>query len=286
MPDVYTIGVQIFAYDRYAELEDTLQGLCKVMHSSKYSYDVYVNVDGPKNNKAIKQQEKIRVLAEKYPFAKFDFKDVNNGLAKSILEGVDTISELYETFLILEDDIVLIKNFDTLLDYWFNADLFEKYAAISLYSPFSITWRNYLKNLQLIETFRFQCWGWVINRSNWREFRDNWCYKEYQHVSNQLYERDVGTDSLERLNQVMNGKRDLWACQFIAYFHQKKKSIIPSNGYVKNIGLLNGTNSFNKFSVLREFFNASMCRTSKGINTCTRKPTPNEHRFLIGKAKF
>ena len=146
------LAVIVFAFNRPTVLSKTLCNLEKISKSSAYKFVVYVNVDGPKNKSDLDKQKDIRRLADLFPDYKFSFKNMNRGLSQSILTGVDEAARLHKNILVLEDDILLLKNIDPVIDIWMNRKISELYTGISLYSPFGVTWRNVFRRSHFLET--------------------------------------------------------------------------------------------------------------------------------------
>ena len=163
----------------------------------------------------------------------------------------------YEYFLVFEDDILIIKNLDILLIKVIKKKLMKKYSSLSFYCPFGINFRNFFKDLKLLETYRMQCWGWFTSSENWKSFRKVSSDKFLKKINKKSYILNIGEDSYSRLLETIYNNRDIWACRWIAFNYKlKKPSLVPSTTFIKNIGTgNNGTNVTSSLSKIRELLN-------------------------------
>src|SRR5690606_5372017 len=152
----------LFTYNRLYETKQTVDSL-KKNNLAKESV-LYIFSDGWKN-----ENSKISVQAVRnYLDTITGFKEIyviknsiNKGLAKSITDGVSKVLDLFETVIVLEDDIITSPNF---LDFMNQALFFysgdKSIQTISGYTP--------LVKLKE-DNFKFDRpfpWGWAT----WKEF--------------------------------------------------------------------------------------------------------------------
>ena len=118
-----SIPIVIFAYNRPSHFKRVTIAL----QNNKIKNKIYLILDGPRNKKEkIIQEDILGSIQIVGKFNKFKKKQIiliknkkNLGLAKSILNGLDKISKLHSSFIVLEDDTIpynnLIKFFERCL---------------------------------------------------------------------------------------------------------------------------------------------------------------------------
>ena len=177
----------------------------------------------------------------------------NMGLSYSVTNAIDETFKNFESALILEDDILLKEKS---LEYCIK--MLKKYKedpeimSICLNTPI-----NYITKTNLfIKSKRATCWGWATWREKWRLMIDK------KDISSEIledfidiYKEEVGLDSLNNLNTLINKNRDIWACRWIySHVNNNKLSIIPRESFTQNIGLngsgMNYTKKLNHFHYL------------------------------------
>jgi GT2 family glycosyltransferase len=107
----------LFCYNRIDHLKKTISSL-KKSQLSKFS-DLIIFSDGPKNSSDNFKILKIRKYLEKikgFKSVKIYKKKENKGLALSIVNGLNLIFKKYSSAIILEDDLIVSKNFLTYMN--------------------------------------------------------------------------------------------------------------------------------------------------------------------------
>jgi len=187
-------------------------------------------------------QCKIRIISSKYVIyykVVIIERDINRGLAESIIEGVTMLCDKKGKVIVLEDDLLTSKYF---LEYMNTAlekyEMNEKVMHVSGYMyPISA-------GMQCGESFFLpltSSWGWGTWGRSWNAFeRDGLkLYKELKD-NNLFYGFDVqGSYNYKRMlkNQI-NGKIDSWAIRWYAsVFLRKGLVLFPAYSLVENIGL-------------------------------------------------
>ena len=160
--------IALFTYKRLEKLKKAVTSL-KNCDLSKNSH-LYVISDGPKN----KQEKLIVVKIRKYIKTIKGFKKIsiilrktNFGLSKNIIKGVDQIINKHEKIIVLEEDIVVEKNFLKFLN-----------QSLEIYKNENKIWHisgwNY--NLKLKSIFdayftkTMNCWGWGTWKNRWKYY--------------------------------------------------------------------------------------------------------------------
>lgn len=170
----------------------------------------------------------------------------NLGLARSIINGVTDVINKYGKVIVIEDDLIVAKNFLTYmnlaLEYY---ETFENVLSISGYSflmkiPKDYSFDNYF-------TQRVFSWGWGTWKDKWVGI--DWEVKDYKHFKEDKSKHhcfnSMGTDLMRMLDKQMNGEINSWAIRW--YYHQFKYqlfTVFPVYSKVINNGFnLDATHS-------------------------------------------
>lgn len=212
--------------------------------------ELIIYSDGHKKNTDKKDIEKVR----KYLKTIVGFKSVkiveseeNKGLANSIISGVSEILDIYGKIVVLEDDLIVSRDFieymnDALNFYTTN----KKIWSISGYGPKLPCLNSYEDDLYLSP--RASSWGWATWKDRWDMV--DWKVKDFNELKqdNNLQKKFNlgGNDMYKMLELQMIGKINSWAIrwcysQFIlgTYAVFPKKSKIINDGFSDNKGTHN-----------------------------------------------
>jgi hypothetical protein len=241
--------IVLFVYNRPEHTLATLEALEK-NELAKESI-LYVFADGAKagaSEDSLKDIENTRQAVKSKPWCKsviIENKSTNNGLAKSIIEGVTKVVNEFGKIIVLEDDIVVAPYF---LDYM--NELLQKYEQeeriISIHGynyPF-----KYKGKSGLILLKGADCWGWATWRRGWNLFKsDSLALLREIEQKKRTYEFDFsGTYPFtDMLREQTKGYVSSWAIRWYASaFIENKLTIYPTRSIVKNIGFdSSGTHS-------------------------------------------
>lgn len=231
--------IVIFAYNRL----DGLHKLIESLHKNKYSElsELYVFIDGYKECK-VNDKEKV-IAVQNYViqisgFKSFNyyFSKKNNGLANSIINGVTEVIEKHGKVIVLEDDLVVSKNFLAYMNMGLNVyEKEKKVFSICGYTNKVHLPKDYKYNTYLCT--RSSSWGWATWKDRWRsvdwELNDWDKYKKMGHKFNKW----GGSDCFSMLCSVKEGWGNSWAIRFVFFqFLQNKLSLFPVVSQVKNNG--------------------------------------------------
>ena len=163
--------IVLFVYNRLSHTQKTVEALQKNTLAELSTLIIYS--DGPKNSEDKKNIEEIRIyLKTIIGFKKIQIieKENNEGLAKSIIDGVTETINKYGKIIVLEDDIVTSPGF---IKYMNDAlDLYENEPLVMHISGYMYP----LAKNKLPETFFYQaasCWGWGTWKSAWNLLETN-----------------------------------------------------------------------------------------------------------------
>lgn len=286
-----TLAIGVFGYNRPKQLEKTLSRLSMFTNLSIYKTKVIVFIDGPKNQQDKKEIKEILLLREKFSDFEFRISDVNRGLKNSIYRGIDTIAQVFEFFFVFEDDIILLANLDEIISEVLETKIFENYSSVCLYCPFGINLRNFFRQLNFIETYRMQCWGWFSSAKNWNYFRRECSDSLLKTIDREEYILEIGEDSYLRLQETISKNKSLWANQWIGFNKIiNKPSLVVSSSYTSNIGIGNGANKFSQFSKIKEKINFYLSKVKliifKHSNIQIRKISNSELNIITNRRIF
>lgn len=159
--------VLIFTYNRADHLKNLINSLKKCNEFDNTFF--YIFSDGPKDSKDITQIENVRKLINE-SFTK-NFELINNrnneGLAKSVINGISYVFKSHNSLIVLEDDLILSENF---LRYMNNGLIFYE----NNYNVYQISGFSYMNDkLKSNETFFLPTttsWGWATWKRSWDKF--------------------------------------------------------------------------------------------------------------------
>jgi len=225
----------IFVYNRPNHLRRTLQSLSDNPLAAES--DLFVFSDGAKTEADESKVNEVRYIIRTIE----GFREViiynsyyNKGLANSIIEGVSETLSVYEKVIVLEDDLIVSRNFLTYMNTCL--DLFKHrtdIASISGYTPPIVTHEDHSVYLSC----RPGSWGW----GTWRDRWDKIYWKDSREPNKKKFNR--GGDDLTRMfKQQRAGKIDSWAVRWA--HHNSRNSlytVYPCVSKVLNIGTSEGT---------------------------------------------
>jgi Glycosyl transferase family 2 len=231
--------IAIFAYKRPEHLRSTLDSLkrCDGFAGSK----IIVFGDGPKtrsDHDAVETTRRI-VRAELGSQAEYHFRDKNAGLAASIMDGVNQVTQRFGRVIVLEDDLDLSPNFLAYVNagldryeqetrvYQISAQLFdtpelhERHEALFL--PFTTSW------------------GWGTWRRAWDRFdptAEGWQQLRTDRALRRQFNLGESYDFSTMLERQMAGFGDSWAIRWYwSVFRNKGVACFPPVSLVRNTGL-------------------------------------------------
>lgn len=212
----------LFVYSRLSETKQTVESLQGNMLSSESQ--LFIFSDGAKSSNSIADVDAVRRYIHTINgFANITIyeSDVNKGLANSIISGVTQIVNRFGRVIVLEDDLLLSRNFlcfmNEALDFYENK---KKVLNVSGYS-FTLNYPTGYK-YDVAFSLRFASWGWAIWKDRWELI--DWELKDYKFFRWNLFKllkfSRGGSDLCQMLNRQMDGKIDSWAIRF-DYHHYK-----------------------------------------------------------------
>lgn len=230
--------IAVFAFNRPDHLKRTLQSL--VLCDGFDTHPVTIFCDGPRNTKDLDSVEKTRAVAREIlgGNAEFRHSDVNLGLARSIIEGVNGLVDRYERVIVVEDDLDLDVTFLTFLHsalerYQDDASVFQ--VSGYMFDVPSLYDRETALFLPLAST-----WGWATWRRAWRQLDYDamgWQEDLRQPLLRRSFNFDGVYDYAAMLRRQMTGGSDSWGIRWYwTIFKRNGKVLYPPRSLVRNFG--------------------------------------------------
>tara|TARA_B100001063_G_C16747634_1_gene548444 strand:+ start:167 stop:1003 length:837 start_codon:yes stop_codon:yes gene_type:complete len=235
--------IALFAYNRPSHLRRVLISL-----ESYKIEQVYIFIDGPRNNKDKIIQQEIKFITKYNPYIKVNItkSKKNKGLAASITNGINILSKKYENIIILEDDCIPRKEFFIFVNKILKNSFYKNDPRPICGYQFPEIHNQNSKIIFPIFLKYFVPWGWCISSDYW---------KKYQIFLKKRKSKSIKDNLLKKINILTKKKRNkIWSEKFIEYNVLINKEIIfPNISLIKNIGFdgsgINSsiTNKFNTF---------------------------------------
>ncbi|CAE6728654.1 hypothetical protein R69619_01910 [Paraburkholderia nemoris] len=243
------VPVVVFAYNRPRHLEATLGALRRAYGASET--DVLIFCDGPRSKSeqmSVNEVHGIARNAQGFQSVKVLTSDENRGLGDSVIRGVSHALSLYESVIVIEDDVEVSPGF---LNYMCGA-LNEyvntsKVFSISGYSP-PVEGRERFNDGFFIP--RICSWGWATWRDRWQSV--DWSAREYDAFIKDRSRRAefcrAGRDMLDMLINQVEGESESWAIRFDfgRFISGNRLTLYPSSSLVKNSGMDGSGEHFEK----------------------------------------
>ncbi|MBE7100547.1 MAG: glycosyltransferase family 2 protein [Clostridiales bacterium] len=236
--------IVLFTYNRADTTRVTLEALMK--NPECKDSDLFIFSDAAKTEKAIEGVDAVRRLLASLDVSKFHnvkivYQEENQGLAKSIINGVTAVLEKYDRVIVLEDDCEVspyyLNYINKALEYYKDS---KNIGSITGFMPnLETTCENDVCALP-----RSCSYGWATWKKVWECV--NFFMPEYnQWRKDKLFIRQInrcGNDRMCRLIKVMRGKeKQSWSVRFGAYLVSRNLlTIYPKYTYLKNNGFIGG----------------------------------------------
>jgi len=231
--------IVLFVYNRPEHTRRTVESLISNTLASKSR--LFIFSDGAKNDTELKKVNTVRDYIKTIKgFDKIEIvaREMNFGLANSVIKGVDEIFRLYDKAIVMEDDMISSPYFlkfmnDVLIMFENNYSI---YSVTGYTFPIKIP-DNY--NYPLYLAPRASSWGWGTWRDRWKKV--DWESKDFDDFINDKFKVNnfnKGGDDLTRmLKNSIEGKIDSWAVKWTyAHFLNNAFCVYPVKSRIKNIG--------------------------------------------------
>ena len=231
--------IVIFVYKRLLHTKFTIESILSC-EESKNSI-VYIFSDAPK----VLEDELFVLEVRNYIKSITGFKqifiiyrDINFGLAKNIILGLNDLFEKNDKLIILEDDIVVSKSFLKFMnDALFLYQNEKKIWHISGWN-YPIDSSNYQYNSYFLQMSN--CWGWATWADRWKYFKKNPSYimKSWsREMRNSFTLQNANNNFWQQITYNKKNKINTWAIFWYATIFQNNGLCLnPVKTFTENIG--------------------------------------------------
>lgn len=256
--------IALFCYKRLDSLMECLDSLKQCPES--INSDLIIFSDAPKTANDILSVLSVREYLndiEGFNSVTIKLREKNLGVDLNIRYGLIEMSNKYDRFIVVEDDIVVSSKFLQYLNY--GLCFYEKFTNIISISAF-----NYVN---IPTNYKWDCyfagrtnpWGWASWSSkiilvDW-EIIDRNIFLSNKYIQSEF--NIWGSDLSRMLIKTLNGKITTWDIRLDYHaFKYKMLTVYPTKNLVLNIGfnsdLASNTKGFNRYKVkLSDFINYS-----------------------------
>jgi hypothetical protein len=254
--------VALFIYNRPEHTAMVVEALQKNLLASET--DLFVFADGPKAEASDEEKSKIKearaIVSSLKGFRKvtLSFSENNKGLVTSLINGINSVLEIHEQIIVLEDDILTSKYFLS-----FCNEGLQKYKdeeSVMTISGFAFPLKSNEEQSYFIQLG--SCWGWTTWKRAWKHFSLD-AAKMLQEINskNLAYAFDVsGTNPYtEMLKLQSEGKINSWGvCWYASVFLRNGLMLCPAETLTINVGM-DGSGTHNKtaqlgLTIQKDFF--------------------------------
>ena len=240
-------AICLFVYNRSRHTYEVLKSLSKCKNFKKFP--LYIFSD---NFNASKKNDKFAVnlvrnevlnFKKKNKNISIKFLKSNLGLYKNLTKGISYVLTKHSSVIVLEDDLVLDKNF---LNFMHNSlEKFKNKKNILQISGYSYP-INYNSNVTYFLNLT-SCWGWATWSDRWRDFikfskNKKLIQQEYNNIQSNYSKKSEfningSYNYLKMLKKQMTSKINSWGILFYLYsFHKNFLNLFPPFTLVENRG--------------------------------------------------
>lgn len=241
--------IALFVYNRISHLKLVISNLKK--NDLAILSELIVFSDGAKKKEDIDNIKKIRILLKKIKGFKKIYiieRDTNFGLSKNITDGVTFVLRKYKNIIVLEDDLLVGRNFLKYMNK--GLALYEKDKNVASIHGYIYPINNLSHKINA-NTFFIKgadCWGWGTWGRAWSNFEKNGkkLLRELKKKNLvKVFNFNNNYDYYQMLKDQVAKKNNSWAIRWYAScFLKDMHTLYPVASFVKNIGIDNsGENS-------------------------------------------
>lgn len=262
--------IALFVYNRFTHVKKVIEAIKKNSISKKstiYIFSDYNNIEFEKGK--IKKIRKYLKNVTGFKKKIIVERKYNLGTSKNIVMGLNQIFKKYNKCIIIEDDILISKNFLYQMNYFLEKfKKIKKIASIEGYM-YPVNFRKEIPDYFFLKGTG--CWGWATWRRSWRNYEGSVqkLLKKFLGKKELVYDFDYNNSYpyYKMLKKQKWSKKKSWAIKWYASnFIKNNYTIYFKNTLVKNIGL-DGT--------------GENCRIDYQINQ--KKFKNQSYKFIINK---
>ena len=245
----------LFCYNRPDHTRKILNNINSLSEAPKTK--LFIFSDAAKEQNVEEAVDEVRMIIRTFLNSETTFLEtnvyeahINKGLANSIIEGVTSVIKKFKKAIILEDDLIVSKDF---LKYMNNAlNYYENNSSIWAISGYSFNMKCLASyQYDVFFTGRGCSWGWATWKNRWETV--DWHVRDYDTFKYDIVKRFKfaiwGKDLPTMLDACMAGKNQSWAIRWCyAAYKQKKLTVYPVKSRINNNGM-DGTGTNFKFTI-------------------------------------
>ena len=248
--------IVIFCYKRVDTLKKSIDSLLRCKEASET--DLIIFSDAAARPEDITSVEEVRNFLQNINSFKsitINERVTNHGIDNNIIKGLIEMSNKFERFIVVEDDIIVNPSFLKFMNKALN--FYEKNNAISSISGFS-----YVKkippdyNFDVYFAQRINAWGWATwsNRIKNVVWDLNAISESFSEFPNYINFNKWGSDRSNMLRKTISGKIRTWDIRIDFHqFLQNQYTVYPILSLCNNVGFqsLGATNTFgyNRYAI-------------------------------------
>ncbi|QTC40448.1 glycosyltransferase [Bacillus sp. V3] len=241
MTNQKTAPIVLFVYNRPDHTRRTIEALQK-NHLASES-DIFIFSDGPKKDSDSNKVQEVREFIqsiEGFRTVTIKESDINLGLSKSILKGMNTIFNSYERAIILEDDLVSNASF---LEFMNKAlELYEDQKSVYSITGYSYTsGANKKVNSKTYFLNLTNSWSWATWKDRWEQFypfETDWSILKNNKKIRKRFNFEGSYNFYKIILKQSRGEVDSWAIRWYLYvFMNNGLTLYPNTSLINNIGL-------------------------------------------------
>ncbi|MBM4863208.1 glycosyltransferase [Vibrio parahaemolyticus] len=229
--------VVVFAFNRPDNVFSLLNSLIRC-DGSKYT-EVYIYIDGHRELSEQKVVHRTYSICLEYlnyfKSVKIIRRNENLGLAKSLKSGISDVLELHEKIIVLEDDLVLSKDFLSYMNQALN--FYECDKRVGSISGFTT---ELIGSSQYDNYFhpRPCSWGWATWKDRWESCDWDYIPSDFnQKLRLKLSAYKAGQDVYRMYQNQLKGKINSWAIIWtVNHLLNSLYVVYPYKSKVKNVG--------------------------------------------------
>ena len=243
----------IFAFNRLEPLKACVASLQD--NSESKDSDLIVYVDGPRADKdgETAKVEAVRTFSKSitgFKTLRTHFSEVNKKLGPSIIAGVTEVINQYGKAIVIEDDLVVSKNYLSFMNQCL--DLYENEKKVFSICGYSIKLKipqNYKYDIYFGP--RSNSWGWATWKDRWETC--DWILNDWASVEKNArkFNQWGGSNCFSMLKAWKMGGNQSWAIRFCYnQFLKDALTLFPIISHIDNEGFDGeGTNcrKFNRY---------------------------------------
>ena len=232
------IPLAFFTYNRPDHTERALDALYNCYSKEKYDFFFYSDAAAVENMAPqVSEVRKVLKRRAKYFSATVVERDINFGLAKSIVDGVSSLCDEYGSIVVVEDDLEVSSDFLTFmsaaLEQYSSEEEVMQIAGHTIAPPHNLDSRAFF--LPITTT-----WGWGTWRRAWQNFSwtpAGWPERKEDAEWSKLFTVNGAADYMSMLEDRLKGENDSWGILWwYAVSIKKGKVLYPATNLVLNFG--------------------------------------------------